>query len=173
MTERKGGFHYLISRLAVFMTVAVIAAMSVSYCFAIDMGDDPTVGVDNGGTEEPAEPTEPEEPTDPGLVEASGLRDNSDIHSFEAAMAASNVITFESGKTYYLKWPMHMVSGKTINATGATIVAKKTCWISRHLEKADMKTSKMSRSTAGLGSIRVQAGSTRRRSVSCMDRISR
>jgi hypothetical protein len=35
------------------------------------------------------------------------------------------VITFEKGKTYYLKWPMHMVSGKTINATGATIVCEK------------------------------------------------
>ena len=136
MTNRAIGLHSLRFLIVMILAVTVFAAMSLSYCFAVDAGD-PTVGDDPNEVVDPVEPTEPEKPYDPGVVRASGEKDRSDIDSFERAMAVSDVITFEKGKTYYLAWPMHIVSDKTINATGATIICEKGALDQEYLRRGD------------------------------------
>gem|GEM_PF-336859 len=124
MTSSKSKTRVFIVLFSILFALMSLAYLSTSYSYADDLGDDPTVGGDPTTGGDDAEEEEPEV-SDPGLVEASGQRDRTDIDHIERAMAVSNTITLQSGKTYYLKWPIHIVSNKTINAAGATIICEK------------------------------------------------
>ena len=56
------------------------------------------------------------------MVHASGVRGSQDRRNIEETLAVRGSATFESGKTYYLDYPIELSSGDKIYAKGATII---------------------------------------------------
>ena len=104
MTNRNSRTYLLRAFLVLILTALALTVMSLSVSYAA---------------------TAPDGSYEPGVVYPSGEKSRADIYSVKDAMAESDTITFLKGETYYLAWPIHIVSGKTINANGATIICEK------------------------------------------------
>lgn len=115
MINRVSKSHFLTILFALIFTVLSLTVISLTNCYAATDGA----------------------AFDPGVVYPSGDGGRSDIYNVENAMAESDTITFLKGETYYLAWPIHIMSGKTINANGATIICENGVIDQTHLKSAN------------------------------------